>query len=630
MVRRRRKDSGFPDGRDGDRKPRRLRCAIYTRKSSDEGLEQSFNSLHAQRDACEAYVASQKHEGWVLLPAAYDDGGLSGGSLERPALQSLLDDIRSGAIDIVVVYKVDRLTRSLADFARLTELFDLHGASFVSVTQQFNTSTSMGRLTLNVLLSFAQFEREVAGERIRDKIALSKRRGMWMGGLPPLGYDGIDRQLVVNAAEAATVRLIFERYLALGSIPELKRALDRDGIVSKRRVFADGRTAGGVPISRGALHQILHNRLYRGEIAHRGEVHQGNHEAILPQDLWDAVQAKLASQSQRPQGRPNNHREDGGANDRKDGGASHSRSSGSSYPGANASPSRPTALLAGIAFDEAGNRLTPSHTSKKGRRYHYYVSAPLVRGEATANGIRVPASDLDRLVVDAMDKHLGDAVWLSKHPGEGLVPAALGRLIEAAGALANGLTSNRDQTGDPRNSTVPGTTPHLSIRSLLDRVTVGRQRVVVSVNRSRLRDALKQFEPSLCLTDRGGEPISIEVDARPLRCGKQVRLVVGEIRSETPNHNRDLIDLLRNAHRWFEALKSGRRSSIAEIARRDGIDTAEVSRSITLAFLAPDIVETILAGRQPMTLTLERLRACRPLPMDWNEQRHLLLDQAQL
>ncbi|MCC0019199.1 MAG: recombinase family protein [Rhodobiaceae bacterium] len=618
MVRRRRKDVGFPANRSSDAKPRRLRCAIYTRKSSDEGLEQSFNSLHAQRDACEAYVASQKHEGWVLLPAAYDDGGLSGGSLQRPALQSLLDDIRSGAIDIVVVYKVDRLTRSLADFAKLTDLFDLHGASFVSVTQQFNTSTSMGRLTLNVLLSFAQFEREVAGERIRDKIALSKRRGMWMGGLPPLGYDGIDRQLVVNAAEAATVRLIFERYLELGSIPELKRALDRDGIVSKRRVFADGRTAGGVPISRGALHQILHNRLYRGEIAHRGVVHQGNHKAILPQDLWDAVQAKLASQSQRPQGRPNNHREDDGGID---------SSSGSSYPGTDGSPSRPAALLAGIAFDEAGNRLTPSHTSKKGRRYHYYVSAPLVRGEAIANGIRVPASDLDRLVVDAVRKHLNDAVWLSKHPGERLVPAALGRLIDAAGALANCLTSNRDLTGDLRNGTVPGTTPHLPIRSLLDRVTVGRQRVVVSVNRSRLRDALTRLDPSLCLTDHGGEPITIEIDARPLRCGKQVRLVVGDMTSETPNHDRDLIDLLRNAHRWFEALKSGKRSSIAEIARRDGIDTAEVSRSITLAFLAPDIVETILTGRQPMTLTLERLRACRPLPMDWNEQRHLLLDQ---
>ena len=621
MVRRRRKDGGFPDGRDGDHKPRRLRCAIYTRKSSDEGLEQSFNSLHAQRDACEAYVASQKHEGWVLLPAAYDDGGLSGGSLERPALQSLLDDIRSGAVDIVVVYKVDRLTRSLADFAKLTELFDLHGASFVSVTQQFNTSTSMGRLTLNVLLSFAQFEREVAGERIRDKIALSKRRGMWMGGLPPLGYDGIDRQLVVNEAEAATVRLIFERYLALGSIPELKRSLDRDGIVSKRRVFADGRTAGGVAISRGALHQILHNRLYRGEIAHRGDIHQGNHEAILPQDLWDAVQAKLASQSQRPQGRPNSHREDGGGID---------SGSGSSCPGANGSPSRPAALLAGIAFDEAGNRLTPSHTSKKGRRYHYYVSAPLVRGEPSINGIRVPAGDLDRLVVDAVGKHLNDAVWLSKHPGEGLDAVALGRLIEAAGALANGLPLTHARTGDTGNGRLPDAAPHLSIRSLLDRVTVGRQRVVLSVNRSRLCDALNRLDPSLCLTDRGGEPIAIHVDARPLRCGKQVRLVVGDVTSKTPNHDRDLIDLLRNAHRWFEALKSGRRSSIAEIARRDGIDTAEVSRSITLAFLAPDIVETILTGRQPMTLTLERLRACRPLPMDWNEQRHLLLDQAQL
>lgn len=273
----------------------KLRCAVYTRKSTDEGLEQSFNSLHAQRDACEAYVASQKHEGWVLLSEAYDDGGLSGGSMERPALQRLLNDIRSGLIDIVVVYKIDRLTRSLADFAKLTELFDTNGTSFVSVTQHFNTSTSMGRLTLNVPLSFAQFDREVAGERIRDKIALSKRRGMWMGGLPPLGYDGIDKKLIVNEREAETVRYIYDRYLRIGSIAALKQVLDDKGIVSKRRQFSNGKSMGGVPMSRGALYQILRNRLYRGEIAHLGEIHAGNHEQIINPALWDKVQEMLAS-----------------------------------------------------------------------------------------------------------------------------------------------------------------------------------------------------------------------------------------------------------------------------------------------------------------------------------------------
>src|SRR5688500_2733678 len=280
----------------------RLRCAIYTRKSSEEGLEQSFNSLHAQRDACEAFINSQKHEGWILLPTAYDDGGLSGGSIERPSLQKLLEDVRHGLIDIVVVYKVDRLTRSLADFAKLTELFEALGTSFVSVTQQFNTSTSMGRLTLNVLLSFAQFEREVAGERIRDKIALSKRRGMWMGGLPPLGYNGIDHQLVVNEAEAETVRFIFQKCLEIGSISDLKRSLEAAGIVSKRRCFGNGREAGGVPLSRGALYQILRNRLYRGEIAHRGEVHRGNHQPIIDADPGAKVQDRLAGESRRKRG----------------------------------------------------------------------------------------------------------------------------------------------------------------------------------------------------------------------------------------------------------------------------------------------------------------------------------------
>src|SRR5687768_2429991 len=368
---------------------RTLRCGIYTRKSSEEGLEQSFNSLHAQRDACEAFINSQKHEGWILLPTAYDDGDLSGGSMERPSLQRLLEDVRSGLVDIVVVYKVDRLTRSLADFAKLTELFETHGTSFVSVTQQFNTSTSMGRLTLNVLLSFAQFEREVAGERIRDKIALSKRRGMWMGGLPPLGYDGIDHQLVVNEAEAETVRFIFQKYLEIGSITDLQHSLDTTGIVSKRRRFGDGREAGGVPLSRGALYLILRNRLYRGEIAHRGEVHRGNHLPIIDEDLWSKVQDRLAGQSRRKRG-------------------------------AGSGPSHTPALLADRAFDAEGNRLTPTYAIKGDRRYRYYVSAPLVRGENSANGIRVPASDLERLVIDAITNHLPDQAWVAQELGSGL------------------------------------------------------------------------------------------------------------------------------------------------------------------------------------------------------------------
>ena len=271
-----------------------VRCAIYTRKSSEEGLEQGFNSLDAQREACAAFILSQKHEGWTVLPALYDDGGFSGGTMDRPALKQLLSDIRAGKVDVVAVYKIDRLTRSLFDFAKIVEAFDAKGVSFVSITQQFNTTTSMGRLTLNVLLSFAQFEREVTGERIRDKIAASKRKGMWMGGLPALGYDVQNRKLVINEQDALTVCHIFRRYVQLRSVRALRAELDGEGIRSKRRVFADGSQVGGQRFSRGALYLMLQNRVYRGEITHKGNAYPGEHQPIVYKALWDEVQAVLA------------------------------------------------------------------------------------------------------------------------------------------------------------------------------------------------------------------------------------------------------------------------------------------------------------------------------------------------
>jgi len=277
-------------------RPRRtLRCAIYTRKSTEEGLAQEFNSLHAQREACEAFIRSQRHEGWTVLPEHYDDGGYSGGTMDRPALQQLLADIAAGRIDLLVTYKIDRLTRSLADFAKIVEVFDQKGVSFVSVTQQFNTTTSMGRLTLNVLLSFAQFERELAGERVRDKIAASKKKGMWMGGVPPLGYGVQDRKLVVIPNEAETVRHIFRRYAALGSVRLLQQELDAAGIRSKRWTSAAGRSLGGKPLARGALYLMLQNRIYRGEIVHKGQHYPGEHEPIIDEALWDQVQSKLTA-----------------------------------------------------------------------------------------------------------------------------------------------------------------------------------------------------------------------------------------------------------------------------------------------------------------------------------------------
>src|SRR5712675_1404771 len=270
------------------------RCAVYTRKSSEEGLDQSFNSLDAQREACEAYIKSQAHEGWKLVKTAYDDAGFSGGTTERPAVERLMADLRQGLIDVVVVYKVDRLTRSLADFAKIVEILDGHGASFVSITQQFNTTSSMGRLTLNVLLSFAQFEREVTGERIRDKIAASKKKGMWMGGVPPLGYQARDRGLVVVDSEAETVRCIFRRYAELGSMRLLQEELDAQGLTSKCWTSASGRLRGGKPFARGPLYLMLQNRIYRGEIVHKERSYPGEHAAIIDQQLWDMVQAQLA------------------------------------------------------------------------------------------------------------------------------------------------------------------------------------------------------------------------------------------------------------------------------------------------------------------------------------------------
>jgi len=350
------------------------RCAIYTRKSTDYNLDLAFNSLDAQREACDAYITSQAGEGWRLVGDRYDDGAFSGASLERPALQRLLDDVRAHRIDIVLVYKVDRLTRSLADFAKLIELFDAHGVSFVSVTQSFTTHSSMGRLTLNVLLSFAQFERELIGERVRDKIAASKRKGIWVGGPVPLGYAAVDKKIVVVPAEAATVRTIFKRYEVLGSIRALADELDRHGLRSKLRRRSNGRTVGGGRFGVGALAHLLKNRFYIGEIVYRGEVHRSQHEPIIDSALFEEVQGKLAAQAVARRG----------------------RLQGSA------------AILTGRLFDSRGHRMSPSHTNKGGARYRYYVSQGVLQGKPQPAGLvsRVPAAELEAVVVAALRDHL--------------------------------------------------------------------------------------------------------------------------------------------------------------------------------------------------------------------------------
>ena len=337
---------------------RKQRCAVYTRKSSEEGLDMEFNSLDAQREACEAYITSQKPEGWVLHEGHYDDGGISGGTLDRPALQRLVANIETGRIDVVVVYKIDRLSRSLMDFAKLVDLFDRYDVTFVSVTQSFNTTTSMGRLTLNILLSFAQFEREVTGERIRDKIAASRKKGMWMGGNPPLGYDVRDRKLIVNADEAATVRMIFERFLTVGSATVLSKNLAAEGVSSKR----------GKPINKGYLYKLLKNQVYIGKAVHKGTAYPGEHEAIISQNLWNKVRAII---KESPRARAN-----------------HTRA-------------QTPALLKGLIFGAGGRAMTPAHTKKKGRLYRYYVAAELLKGESTEGIVRrVPAAEIETAVID--------------------------------------------------------------------------------------------------------------------------------------------------------------------------------------------------------------------------------------
>jgi site-specific DNA recombinase len=351
------------------------RCAIYTRKSTEHNLDLAFTSLDAQREACEAYIRSQAGEGWRLLPDRYDDGGLSGASLDRPALQVLLAEVRAHGVDVVVVYKVDRLTRSLADFAKLIELFDAHAVSFVSVTQSFNTTTSMGRLTLNILLSFAQFEREVIGERVRDKIAASKRKGIWVGGPVPLGYAAVGKKLVVEPVAANTVRTIFARYLELGSVQALAQDLDRRGIRSKQRKLANGRIIGGGAFGVGALAYLLRNRFYVGEVVYHEDVVRGDHQPILDPALFAAVQAKLSAQAVerrcRLRGAP--------------------------------------ALLAGCLFDEQGHRMIPTHSNKKGVRYCYYISQAALRKQPPGSIGRVSAPELELMVIDAIRRHLQGA-----------------------------------------------------------------------------------------------------------------------------------------------------------------------------------------------------------------------------
>jgi site-specific DNA recombinase len=551
-----------------------VRCAIYTRKSSEEGLEQSFNSLEAQREACSSYILSQKHEGWTALTAHYDDGGFSGGTMERPALKKLLDDIVAREIDTVVVYKVDRLTRSLIDFSKIIEVFDSHNVSFVSVTQQFNTTTSMGRLTLNVLLSFAQFEREVTGERIRDKVAASKKKGMWMGGFVPHGYDSVDRKLVVNENEACTVRNIFEQYVRLGCVSKLKSYLDRNGIRSKARINADGQSYGGKFYSRGALYHLLNNRIYVGEIVHHGKWHPGQHQAIVSQDLWNKVAARLTQNN-------NAHR-------------------------AGKSLSTPS-LLTGKLFDSNGVRFTPTHSLKDGKRYRYYTSQTVVRRTGVRPGVtRFPAHQLEEFVL-----------------------CQIHFLLQSPDKCTTGMkgTPHKDAFAERARdlagtwSALETSKQHEFARNILKCVTVGQTTVWIEIDRDKLLATLspQNTEGTYALGTRKSEVIKLTGELKVLRRGCEFRVLSPD--SDSNPHRMpvpSLVNTVARAHDWYEQIVIGKIHSIGQLAQQTGLTRRYVRRILQCATLSPKIVEAFQVGKQRRDLTVKQILT--DIPLDWKMQ----------
>jgi site-specific DNA recombinase len=529
------------------------RCAIYTRVSTENGLEQEFNSLHAQREAAQAYIKSQAHEGWKLIRDHYDDGGFSGGSLDRPGLQKLLADIRERRIDIVVVYKVDRLTRSLTDFAKLVELFDAHGVAFVSVTQSFNTTTSMGRLTLNVLLSFAQFEREVTGERIRDKIAASKKKGLWVGGVVPFGYEVRDRKLIVNEEEAATVRLIFLRYLDLGSLSALQRDLRDRRIITRRRTLSSGRAIGGRALTNGPLAHMLRNRMYLGEINHRDKSYHGEHTPIIDPTLFEAVQTKLTENRQERRRRRQSS----------------------------------NALLRGKLFDDRDNAMTPTYAIKKGVRYRYYVSSVLNQGRKEDAGSfpRVAAEAVERTVLEVIGA-LPPANQIEAQPGWPSVDFLRPEPEADASEAAERIAANVDKITLGSRS--------IEIR-LLEDSDLPSKVTAIPWSPQTFRRKREVIQPS-------SESAS---GARPIRAEAR----------------RKLLSAIAKGRRWLDEMISGKVQGIETIANREGVSERSARMGLSLAFLAPDIVQAAVDGILPRGLGVSRLM---DMPPSWADQRSII------
>jgi DNA invertase Pin-like site-specific DNA recombinase len=536
---------------------RPVRCAIYTRKSSEEGLEQSFNSLDAQRDACESYIKSQTHEGWRALTTKYDDGGFSGGTMDRPALKHLLEDIASDKIDTVVVYKIDRLTRSLLDFAKIVEAFETNHVSFVSVTQQFNTTTSMGRLTLNVLLSFAQFERELTGERIRDKIAASKRKGMWMGGIVPLGYKVEARKLLIESRTAAIVRQIFQEYLRLGRVSGLKAFLDSRKVCGKQ----------DRPLSRGALYHILNNRVYLGEIVHRKQAYPGKHEAIIDSRLWDKVATKLRANNPAPERKL--------------------RVTQSS-------------CLVGLIVDAAGVRYTPTHSVKKGRRYRYYTSQSVLQGKEAAGLARIPAGELESVVQGRLRNLLTSP--------EELIRALRVERSETLKASVHARTREWAKLSDNAQIQL--------FKTILRRVIVFKDCIELEIALNHLRRALTGAETS---TDTASprRPLRIRCDIEVKTTRNQIRILSD---AREPWEQPPAVSLIRailRARQWYESLLCSEVRTFEELARQNRVTPRYIRRIFRCASLAPQIVDGLIKGRVT-SLTMDRVWR---LPLDWLAQQ---------
>lgn len=551
-----------------------LRCVIYTRKSTEHGLEQEFNSLDAQREACEAYIRSQRDQGWQAAGEAFQDGGFSGGSTDRPGLLALMALVRAGRVDVVVVCKVDRLTRSLTDFARIVDLFDKHGVSFVSVTQQFNTTTSMGRLTLNVLLSFAQFEREITSERIRDKIQASKEKGMWMGGSPPFGYDNQDRELVVNAVDAKQVRAIFGRYIALRSMVALQAELKDKKIFTRKRTGRSGRSYGGKPFSRGALYTLIQNELYIGKVHFKGVTYEGKQDGIVPPELWNSAQEVLKG-NRRQRTRKKNTGNGG--------------------------------LLTGLLIGSDDKAFFSTFTSKGNRRYRYYVSKDL-GSRSEDRPFRVSAHALEKIVRGEIAGRLRDREFVlaetARWPASDL---SASQLILNAEDLADIVEKDQGPV----------------LRDLITRIELDRRSLRICLRVEWIIAYL--YGASGNTMKPGDQPdIEIEREHRLKRSGSGNSIVIMKPQGEGhANPDKHLVRSIARAHLLYGKLLSGEFESIASLAKSEGIDRRYFSRVLQLAFLSPRIVDAICNGSEPEDLTTEALLKAKNFPMDWQEQERI-------